>query len=48
MYKGVSLDSAIGHWAASVGSQISSGFLPGAAPAPAARQLRYLPLALKQ
>lgn len=45
---GVSLDSAIGQWAASVGGQISSGFLAGAAPAPAARQLQYLPLLLKR
>jgi hypothetical protein len=45
---GVSLDSAIGQWVASVGPQISSGFLPGAAPAPAVRQLRYLPLVLKR
>jgi hypothetical protein len=44
----VSLDSVIGQWTASVGSQISSGFLPGAAPAPAARQLRYLPLVLRR
>jgi hypothetical protein len=44
----VTLDSAIGQWTASVGPQISSGFLPGAASAPAVRQLRYLPLVLKQ
>jgi hypothetical protein len=44
----VALDSAIGQWAASGGSQISSGFLPGSAPAPAVRQLRYLPLALRR
>ena len=44
----ITLDSAIGQWAASSGIQISSGFLPGAAPAPAARQLQYLPLVLRQ
>jgi hypothetical protein len=45
---GVTLDSVIGQWTASVGPQISSGFLPGAASASAVRQLRYLPLVLKQ
>jgi hypothetical protein len=45
---GVTLDSVIGQWTASVGGQISSGFLPGAAPAPAARQLQYLPLVLRR
>jgi len=43
----VTLDSAIGQWAASAGGQISSGFLAGVGAVPA-RQLRYLPLVTKR
>jgi len=44
----VALDNAIGQWAASVGAQISSGFLPGATSMPAGRQSHYLPLVVKR